>query len=166
MYAVMLSVHVAAGLVGLLLGPIVLWRERRPDGPPGGLRRSLRIAYLAAVGAVSVSAVVLVAGWRTDLWWLAPVAVLCAALAGVGTLAATRAVPYRAAVLAHGLGGSYIALVTAFVVVALTVDGPVRGPAALLPWLLPTLLGTGLAEHWRLRIERDGARTTRRRVAR
>jgi hypothetical protein len=33
----------------------------------------------------------------------------------------------------HGQGGSYLALVTALVVVALTVDGPLQGPAVLVP---------------------------------
>jgi len=60
------------------------------------------------------------------------------------------------AVLAHGQGGSYIALLTALVVVALTVDGSVDGPvdgaAAALPWVLPALVGTSLIERWRRRL--------------
>jgi len=52
----------------------------------------------------------------------------------------------------HGRGGSYIALVTAFVVVALTVDGPLTGAASLIPWLAPTLIGTVLIEQWRRRL--------------
>jgi hypothetical protein len=33
-------------------------------------------------------------------------------------------------------------------VVALTVDGPVRGAAAVAVWVLPTLVGTSLIRRW------------------
>jgi len=102
--------------------------------------------------AVSVSAIVLVAGYRGDLWWLVPVAMFSYALAVLGRYAATRRFPRWSHAYVHGQGGSYIALVTALVVVALTVDGPLHGPAALIPWVLPTITGTLLIEWWRRRI--------------
>jgi hypothetical protein len=88
------------------------------------------------------------------LWWLAPVAALSYALAVLGRYAATRQFHGWSHAYVHGQGGSYIALVTALVVVALTVDGPLAGPIVLLPWLLPTAVGKLLIEWWRRRLLR------------
>jgi hypothetical protein len=50
------------------------------------------------------------------------------------------------------MGGSYIALVTALVVVSFVVNGPVDGVAELIPWLAPTAIGTVLIRVWRHRL--------------
>lgn len=154
MHELLLDLHVVVGTVGLAVGPFLLYLERHIGGAREGPRRRVATAYRVAVALVCASAVVLIAGWRADLWWLVPVAGLSAALAEVGLRAAARPIPYRAAALTHGLGGSYIALFTAFVVVELTVDGALRGAVVLVPWLVPTVIGTVLIERWRLRLAR------------
>ncbi len=152
LHTVLLSVHIAAGVLGLLLGPVAMWRDTRRLVARQRPARGASAAYAWAVLAVSVSAIVLVAGYRGDLWWLVPVAMFSYALAVLGRYAATRRFPRWSHAYVHGQGGSYIALVTALVVVALTVDGPLHGPAALIPWVLPTITGTLLIEWWRRRI--------------
>jgi hypothetical protein len=73
-HTVLLNVHIAAGAIGLLLGPLAMWRDTHELGagrrPAGGISA----AYPWTVLAVSPSAIVLVAWYRNDLWWLAPVA--------------------------------------------------------------------------------------------
>jgi hypothetical protein len=122
----LLVLHAAAGAAGLILGPLALWA-----GPPWS-----GLAYLWAVFAVSLTALGLVALDAADLWWLAPLALLASGLALLGRHAGgTRA-------RAHGWGGSYIALVTATLVVL------VEGSAQVVAWVLPTLAGLVLIERW------------------
>jgi hypothetical protein len=144
--------HIAAGVLGLVLGPVAMWQDTRAlragRGPAGGVSA----AYPWSVLAVSLSAILLVAWYRSDLWWLVPVAVLSSALAVLGRSAASRRVRGWTHGYVHGLGGSYIALVSALLVVSLTVNGPLDGPAALVPWLLPTAVGLVAIEWWRRRL--------------
>jgi len=45
------------------------------------------------------------------------------------------------------------------VVVALTVDGPVKGgPFEVIPWVAPAAIGTVLIEQWRHRLTRSGTK--------
>lgn len=152
-HGVLLGAHVAVGTLGLGLGPIVIVAEtRRLVG--GALRPAgwLSGAYDAAVLLVCVSAVALVALARPELWWLIPVSAFSFALVLMARYASSHRRRGWLHAYAHGRGGSYIALVTAFVVVALTVDGPLIATAALVPWLAPTLMGTALIEWWRRRL--------------
>ncbi|QLY29891.1 hypothetical protein H0264_32540 [Nocardia huaxiensis] len=143
-YQSLLALHIVAGTAGLLLGPAVAWADARAS------RRSspLWTAYLGAVGAVCLTAVGLVLWHRTDLWWLIPVSTLTVALAALGRSALDRPGAWDHAYV-HGLGGSYIALITATVVVSFAIDGPLHGPAQLIAWLGPTVLGAPLLELWR-----------------
>ncbi|MFC9997582.1 hypothetical protein [Nocardia sp. NPDC127526] len=50
------------------------------------------------------------------------------------------------------MGGSYIALLTATIVVSVAIDGPLYGAAQLIAWLAPTAVITPLLEVWRRRI--------------
>ena len=102
---------------------------------------------------VCLSAVALVVENRPELWWLIPISALTYALAMLAYQADRRRFPGWLHGYVHGLGGSYIALATAFIVVALTVDGPVTGIAQLIPWLAPTVVGTILIEMWRRHLE-------------
>ncbi len=162
-HAMLLNLHIAAGTLGLLLGPLAMWQDTRRLGrrqrPAGGISA----AYPWTVLAVSLSAIALVIQYRHDLWWLVPVAGFAYALAVLGRYATVRQFRGWTHAYVHGQGGSYIALVTALVVVALTVDGPLDGPAALVPWVLPTVVGTLLIERWRRRLVR--VRTTPSRPA-
>jgi hypothetical protein len=153
-HTVLLNIHIAVGALGLLLGPLAIWRDTRELGSRQRPTGSLSVAYVWTVLAVSLSAIVLVIWYRAELWWLVPVAVFSCALAMLGRYAAARQFRGWSHAYVHGQGGSYIALVTALVVVALTVDGPITGPAALIPWALPTIVGTLLIERWRRRLVR------------
>ncbi len=126
----LLVLHAAAGAAGLILGPLALWA-----GPPWS-----GFAYLWAVFAVSLTALGLVALDAAELWWLAPLALLASGLALLGRIAAGRSGPGWTRAQAHGQGGSYIALVTAALVVS------VNGPAGVVAWVLPTAVGLFLIE--------------------
>jgi len=132
-HTVLLSVHIAVGVLGLLLGPLAMRHDTRRLGSGQGPAGGVSGACVWAVLAVSLSAVVLVVGYRADLWWLVPVAVFTYALAVLGRYGAPGGSAAGAHACVHGQGGSYLALVTALVVVALTVDGPLQGPAVLVP---------------------------------
>ncbi len=133
MRTIFLSVHVASGVLALALGPVALLAARSQHR----LFPSLRVAYHWTVLLVCATAtVVSVLAW-SRLWWLVPIAALAYSLALAGHLGSKRDWP--AWVRAHGWGGSYIALVTALLVVA------ARGVSALLEaaaWLLPAAIGT------------------------
>ena len=123
----LLLLHAAAGTLGLLLGPVAAFAAARRR--VGAAR--LLAAYQIAVTLVCVSAVGLVGLAPTTFWWLIPVA--------LGTLAAIVVAgrttnPARRTRL---LGGSYVSLVTALLVVSW---------GSPLAWIIPTVLGVGLVE--------------------
>jgi len=172
LHAVLLTVHALAGTVGLVLGPVVAIRETRrlraggPDREPGGAGgvgaeagtpyrgdRASRV-YRDIVLVVCLSATLLVIFFRHDLWWLIAVSAFTYALVLMADRALRRRGPGWDHAYVHGRGGSLIALLTAFVVVALTVDGPLTGLASLLPWVLPTMVGTLLIGVWRRHLTR------------
>lgn len=146
MYSTLLTAHILTGTAGLLLGPAVAWADFHHPG-----KTRLGAWYLGLVVAVAITATALVLMRRTDLWWLVPVSVLTVALATLARAAVSRPGPWTHAYV-HGLGGSYIALVTATAVVSFALDGPLRGPAELIAWLGPTAIGVPLLEYWRRRI--------------
>jgi hypothetical protein len=153
-HTTLLNIHIGAGVLGLLLGPLAIWRDTRQLGAGHAPTSTVSAAYPWSVLAVGLSATVLVVRYRADLWWLVPVAAFSYALAVLGRYAATRRFRGWSHAYVHGQGGSYIALVTALVVVSLTVDGPLQGPVVLVPWLLPTIVGTLMIEWWRRRLVR------------
>ncbi|MGI8847428.1 MAG: hypothetical protein ACR2GX_04060 [Candidatus Dormibacteria bacterium] len=152
MQTLVLTVHIAAGSLGLVLGPVVMWLgTRQLQAGRRGLT-PMSDAYIGAVLMVCLSAVVLVVQGRPDLAWLITVAVFSAFLVVLARVAATRRFAGWTHAYVHGQGGSYISLVTALLVVALTVGGPVGGTAQVVPWVLPTLIGVPLVEWWRRRL--------------
>lgn len=126
-----LALHVLAGTLGLLLGPFAV---AMPES--GGWAARLALAYQWAVAVLAGTAIGL-AVLRPSVWWLGVVGVLTevAALAGWRVRRRRRA-GWRGPHL-RLIGGSYIALLTALVVVS--VGFP-------LVWLLPTAVGTPLIE--------------------
>jgi hypothetical protein len=148
-----LALHIAAGATGLVLGAVVIWLSRER---PLLDRRST--AYHWTVLAVSLTAVGLVAFDPSGLWWIAILAVLAYGLAVLGYLAPRSRFRGWEPAYAHGQGGSYIALVTALLVVALTVDGPIHGVAEVVVWLLPVVIGTHLILRWDGRLRRAARR--------
>lgn len=152
LHDILLALHIAAGTAALAVGAWVIRRSRhRP------MLDASAVLYHWAVAGVALTSAGLVALDWPELWWLLPVAVLSYGLAAAGYLAPRRRFTGWRFAYAHGQGGSYIALVTALLVVALTVDGPLDGLPAALVWALPTLIGTTLIRAWHRRLTRRDA---------
>ena len=148
LHDVLLVLHVAAGSLGLVFGPLAVWRSR---GRPALLASRTGDAYLWSVLATALTAVGLVSFDWSELWWLAILAAFSSSLALLAFLAPRLRFRGWTRACAHGEGGSYIALVTALLVVA------VDGPAAVAAWTLPTLVGVPLIEMRAARLRaRDG----------
>jgi hypothetical protein len=132
---VFLVLHIASGAAALVLGPLALFAaaRRRADRD-----RALAGYHWAVLATCATAVVVSVLAW-SRLWWLVPVAAVSYLLVLAGYLAVRRGWP--AWVRAHGLGGSYIALVTALLVVSLR---GVSTIAEILAWILPAAVGTPL----------------------
>lgn len=133
-----LTVHIIAGTTGLALGPLLLiprWYRRL-----GG-------AYQIAIVALTVTALVLVALDPSRLWWLAPIAVVTQVAAATGWFLTRR--DGRSPMATRLLGGSYVSLVTALLVVSW------GGPLA---WVLPTVIGVVLVETAAARTPRANVR--------
>ena len=125
-----LALHIAAGTSGLALGPLAM-RAAKRRGP----HTLLGEAYHAAMATVCLSAAALALLEWHRIWWFLPIAAFSYANALVGYAAAKRR--GHGWLIAHigGMGGSYIALTTALLVVNLGREVP-------LAWVLPTLVGT------------------------
>jgi len=121
MRGVVLAVHVLAGCGGLLLGPWAVRSLRAED------------AYVLAVAVLGTTALGLVA-LTPSSWPLAPVAVATGLAAATGRRLRGRGRPGLRLRLS---GGSYVALVTALLVVR---------TGGVLAWLLPTAVGVLLLE--------------------
>ena len=127
-----LVVHAAAGAAGLVLGAVALAGAARGRDPGW-----TAAAYHWLVLVVCVSAVGLAALDLSELWFFIPIAAGSYAFALRATLAERGRAPGWREPFLRGLGGAYIALVTALVVVS------VGSPVA---WVLPTLIGAPLLE--------------------
>lgn len=141
-HALVLTVHIVAGTTGLVLGPFALkaaLRRRPPTGPAG--------VYQAAVGVLTVTAIGLaVMDWRR-LWPFAFIAVATGAAVVAGRSVRERAFPGAAGWHVRLIGGSYISLVTALLVVSW---------GSVVAWILPTVVGATLVERAAARAEGDG----------
>ena len=153
LHTVLIAAHVLAGTAGLVLGPVAIHEDtRRFTAGRRGTGRASSV-YRGLVLLVCASAIGLVAENRPELWWLVPVSALTYGLAMLARESAKRRFRGWIHGYVHGQGGSYIALVTALIVVALTVDEPVTGAAQLVPWFAPTVIGTVLIARWRRRLD-------------
>jgi hypothetical protein len=131
LHGLTLGIHIASGTAGLILGPITMRAAKRR-----GRHTRAGEAYHWILLTVCVSATVLALLDWSQLWWFLPIAVGSYGFALLGYIAAKRR--WDGWLLAHvaGQGGSYIALVTALLVVNL--GGP------LVIWFLPTIVGSPL----------------------
>lgn len=143
-----LALHIATGTTGLILGPLAMRATKRR-----GIHTRLGEVYHWNMLAVCVSAAVLAALAWSRLWWFLPIAVFSYANAFVGYLAAKRR--WRGWIRAHvgGMLGSYIALVTALLVVNV-------GDRLPIVWFLPTIVGSPII-YWVIREVNRGKRPRR-----
>ena len=126
MRAFFLVPHIAAGIAGLLVGPAALSAAVHDRRDTASSR-----AYLVAVTALTATAAGLVALQPAALWPF----LLLALGTQAAVVAARRAVPVDRHV--RLVGGSYISLVTALLVVSW---------GSIAAWILPTVAGTFLVE--------------------
>ena len=124
-----LATHIAAGVAGLVLGPVAMFAAKRR-----GRHTRAGAAYHWILLTVAASAIVLAALDWSELWWFTPIALFSYSFACRGYLAARRRPPGWLRLHITGQGGSYIALVTALLVVNLG--------DALIVWFIPTILGS------------------------
>jgi hypothetical protein len=132
-----LIAHIALGTAGLILGPVAMTARKR-----SGLHTKTGEVYHWVVLGVCVSAAILaVLDWGR-LWWFLIIATGSYAFALLGYVAAKRR--WRGWLRAHvaGQGGSYIAMVTAVLVVNWETFTGTRGSVSPWAWALPTLVGT------------------------
>lgn len=126
----LLGFHVAAGVAGLVIGPVAMTARKRR-----GLHTRAGLAYQAAVALLTTTAVGLAALEWGRLWWLALIAVATEAAALGGWWARRRA--FRGWIRWHVqlMAGSYVSFVTAFLVV---------NWSSPLAWVLPTVVASPL----------------------
>ena len=132
-----LVVHIAAGMLGLILGPIAMTARKRP-----GLHTRAGKLYHWVMLVVCVSAALLaVLSWERN-WWFLPIAAGSYGVALVGYVAAKRRWPGWLRVHLTGQGGSYIAMITALLVVNWRTFTGTPGRSSPWAWALPTLVGS------------------------
>lgn len=147
-----LIAHIALGAAGLVLGPVAMTARKRP-----GLHTRAGEAYhWVTLGVCLTAGALAVLDWGR-LWGFLLIAAGSYAFALLGYVAAKRR--WRGWLKAHlaGQGGSYIALVTALLVV--NWDTLTGSPGSVSPWAwaLPTIIGSLLLA-W---IQREVARGRR-----
>lgn len=127
-----LAIHIAAGSLGLILGPVAMFAPKRR-----GRHTRVGGVYHWTMLTVCLSAVALAIVDWSRAWWFVPIAAFSYANALRGYVAVRRRRPGWLPRHIGGMGGSYIALVTALLVVN-------AGVAAWWAWSLPTIVGTVL----------------------
>lgn len=134
-----LFTHIALGAGGLILGPVAMTARKRP-----GVHTKAGELYHWVVLGVCISAAMLaVLDWGR-LWWFLAIAIGSYGFALLGYVAAKRR--WKGWLRAHiaGQGGSYIAMVTALLVVNWEILPGIHEVEALWAWVLPTVIGSSL----------------------
>ena len=136
LFRTVLVFHIALGTIGLVLGPVAMTalKGSRLHAWAGEL-------YHWTMLAVCVSAAGLAwLDWARN-WWFLPIAMGSYAFAFVGYLAAKRRWPGWLPAHVSGQGGSYIAMLTAILVVNWQLLTGTSGRSSPWAWILPTLMG-------------------------
>ncbi len=147
-HPILMTVHVAAGAVGLLLGPWAMAAAIR-----GGRRSAAALAYQGAVAVIATTALgFVVLDWRS--WWpFVILAVGTEAAVAAGWWARSHRTPGWLGRHVRLICGSYVSLVTALLVVSW---------GSVLAWVLPTVVGIVLVERAAKRASRHAAPETAR----
>jgi hypothetical protein len=128
-HAALLTVHVASGSLALILGPVAMFLPKRPRRHP-----RVGIAYQISVAVLCVSAIGLTA-MHPVLWWLDVIVAATWASALAGWWVRRHQPRGWLSLHVSFMCGSYISLVTTFLVVNL-------GPGSVIAWALPTVVGS------------------------
>lgn len=131
MFTAFLVAHIAAGAIGLVLGPVAMRAGKRP-----GTHTRAGELYHWNMLVVCLSAGALALMHWAEAGFLLYIAIFSYAFALVGYVAARTRPAHWLLFHISGMGGSYIALVTAFLIVQAGTD------ASLIVWLIPTIIGT------------------------
>ena len=145
-------IHVAAGGIALVVGPIAMWAPKR-----AGLHSRLGEVFFVVVSAVCVSGGVLaVTHWDTR-WMFLFISIGTYAFALLGYTAGKRR--WRNWLLAHviGQGSAYTAMVTAFIVANWDDVTGTQGTDVPLVYLIPMFVGS-VAVVWLVHEVRMGRR--------
>ena len=137
MVEISLIIHIGSGFIAIALGLIVM-RSRKHYGihTKGG------VLYHWLMFAVCLTAVLLcVVAWPR-IWWLLPVAIGSYALALLGYLSARSRWQNWLPLHVSCQGGSFIALITAFLIVNWEFLTGEVGLYSVWAWIIPTLVGT------------------------
>lgn len=147
-----LAVHIVCGFAGLALGPIAMFARKRRGWHTrsGDLYHGVMLAVCATAAALALL------DWQR-IWWFLLIAIGSYAQALIGYLAAKRRWQGWLPLHVSMQCGSYIALVTALLVV--NWEGMTGTPGIYSPWawILPTLVGSPLIA-WINRAVRLGRR--------
>ena len=140
---IVLAVHITFGVLGVLLGPVVVWQAAG--------HRTTRLAdgFHGSVAVVCITAIGLAALDFSALWWFVPISLGSYALVVWAFLANRSRTPGWAARAVRGYGGGFIALWTAILVVS--------AGASVITWVLPTVIGTPLVEVLAMRANKSAA---------
>lgn len=129
--------HIAVGTIGLVLGPIAMiaWKGSGLHAWAGELYHWVMLTVCASAAGLAWL------DWERN-WWFLPIAVGSYAFAFVGYLAAKRRWPGWLAAHISGQAGSYIAMVTAILVVNWQLLTGTSGRSSPWAWILPTVVGS------------------------
>jgi hypothetical protein len=105
-HAVLLGIRIAAGTLGLLLGPVVMGQVTRRLGAAQRPGTAASAACHWMVLTLCLSAAVLVVWFRPELWRLAPAAAFSYSLVLLGRFAVARRFRGWTHAWVHGQGGS------------------------------------------------------------
>ena len=145
MRTIFLLVHVSAGALGLVLGPLAMVAPKRL-----GRHTAVGLGYQVAVALLTLSALGLAALDPASLWGLALVALATQAAAAGGLWVRRRAFPGWLPWHVQLMCGSYVSFLTGFLVVNLS------HPVA---WVLPTLVASPFIARATSRVQRTTATT-------
>lgn len=156
-FGFILIMHIVLGGAAMIVGPISMFTRKRR----GAHTSSGEIYHWLVLGTCLGAAALALLDW-SRIWWFLPIAIGSYAFAFVGYLAAKCR--WRGWLIVHivGQGGSYIALVTAVLVVNWQTMFGTRGLGNLWAWVLPTLIGSPMIGFVIARKQRNAMRNEKK----
>lgn len=145
LHELILTLHIAAGTGGIILGPVAMRARKRR-----GLHTKAGEFYHWMFATILLTTVILAAMEWERMWFLLPVGVGSYAFALLGYASAKLRWNNWLRFHLVGQGGSYISMTTAVLVVNM-------GIGSWWAWVLPTLIGSPLIA-WIIREVRLGRR--------